>query len=174
MYYIFVHRLKSALPTIILQGTIIHEMTHFTITADTDDAAYGQADCKALAISNPGNAVNNADSHEYAAENTPVLSCGASLSKPSTVKPTTSKPSTSLPTPLKPTSNPSPVYLSAQVQLLRWQTQLTVQQLHFPPQQCQPRQSPRLEQLPLAMLRPKAVSHKICAAVWLAIVVAVG
>lgn len=101
-------RLKSALPTIIFQGTIIHEMTHFTITADTDDNAYGQTDCKALAISNSAKAVNNADSHEYAAENTPVLSCIASSPKPSTVKPTTSKPSTSLPTSLKPTSNPSP------------------------------------------------------------------
>ena len=32
---------------------------------------YGQAGAKSLAISNPANAVDNADSHEYFAENTP-------------------------------------------------------------------------------------------------------
>lgn len=57
-------------------GTLIHEMSHFTVTADTDDHAYGQSACRTLADNNPGQAVNNADNHEYFAENTPNLSCG--------------------------------------------------------------------------------------------------
>lgn len=54
-------------------GTLVHEMSHFTVVADTDDWAYGHSACKSLATSNPTNAVDNADSHEYFAENTPVL-----------------------------------------------------------------------------------------------------
>lgn len=52
-------------------GTLIHEMSHFTVVAGTDDWAYGQTAAKNLAISNPTNAVDNADNHEYFAENTP-------------------------------------------------------------------------------------------------------
>lgn len=52
-------------------GTLIHEMSHFTVVAGTDDHAYGQTNAKNLAISNPDLALNNADSHEYFAENTP-------------------------------------------------------------------------------------------------------
>lgn len=52
-------------------GTLIHEMSHFTIVADTDDHAYGHAAAKNLANTNPTNAVDNADNHEYFAENTP-------------------------------------------------------------------------------------------------------
>jgi peptidyl-Lys metalloendopeptidase len=54
-------------------GTLIHEMSHFTVVAATDDHVYGQSGCKSLAISSPTNALNNADSHEYFAENTPFL-----------------------------------------------------------------------------------------------------
>ncbi|KAF7307716.1 Peptidyl-Lys metalloendopeptidase [Mycena kentingensis (nom. inval.)] len=54
-------------------GTLIHESTHFTRLAGTDDYAYGQSAAKSLAISNPSNAIFNADSHEYFAENNPVL-----------------------------------------------------------------------------------------------------
>lgn len=53
-------------------GTIIHEMSHFNVVAGTDDIAYGQSAAKSLAISNPANAIQNADSHEYFAENTPA------------------------------------------------------------------------------------------------------
>jgi len=53
-------------------GTLIHEMSHFTVVAGTDDWAYGQTAAKNLAISNPSQAVDNADSHEYFAENTPA------------------------------------------------------------------------------------------------------
>jgi peptidyl-Lys metalloendopeptidase len=52
-------------------GTLIHEMSHFTVVAGTDDYAYGQTAARALAISNPAQAIANADSHEYFAENTP-------------------------------------------------------------------------------------------------------
>jgi len=52
-------------------GTLIHEMSHFNVVAGTDDNVYGQAGAKSLAISDPAAAVDNADSHEYFAENTP-------------------------------------------------------------------------------------------------------
>ena len=52
-------------------GTIIHEVSHFTIVAGTNDNAYGQTAAKSLARSNPTKALNNADSHEYFSENTP-------------------------------------------------------------------------------------------------------
>ena len=54
-------------------GTLVHEMSHFNVVAGTDDHAYGQSAAAALAISNPNQAVDNADSHEYFAENTPAL-----------------------------------------------------------------------------------------------------
>lgn len=53
-------------------GTLVHEMSHFTIVADTDDWAYGQSAAKSLAKSNTTKAVDNADSHEYFSENTPA------------------------------------------------------------------------------------------------------
>ncbi|MFB1483710.1 M35 family metallo-endopeptidase [Corallococcus sp. RDP092CA] len=54
-------------------GTLIHEMSHFTVVAGTDDWAYGQSAAKSLAKSNPTRARDNADSHEYFAENNPSL-----------------------------------------------------------------------------------------------------
>ncbi len=53
-------------------GTLIHEMSHFNVVAGTDDHVYTQSGAKNLAITNPGLAVDNADSHEYFAENTPA------------------------------------------------------------------------------------------------------
>lgn len=52
-------------------GTLIHEMSHFDIVANTDDVVYGQTGAKNLAISNPTDALRNADNHEYFGENTP-------------------------------------------------------------------------------------------------------
>jgi peptidyl-Lys metalloendopeptidase len=52
-------------------GTIIHEISHFTAVAGTDDIVYGQSGAQSLAISNPNDAIINADSHEYFGENTP-------------------------------------------------------------------------------------------------------
>ncbi|UTY59420.1 M35 family metallo-endopeptidase [Massilia sp. erpn] len=54
-------------------GTLVHEMSHFTVVAGTDDWAYGQSAAASLAISNPTQAIDNADSHEYFGENTPSL-----------------------------------------------------------------------------------------------------
>jgi peptidyl-Lys metalloendopeptidase len=53
-------------------GTLVHEMSHFNVVAGTDDWAYGQSACRSLANSNAKRAVDNADSHEYFAENTPA------------------------------------------------------------------------------------------------------
>lgn len=54
-------------------GTIIHEISHFNVVAATDDIEYGQSAARSLARTRPGDAVRNADSHEYFAENTPSL-----------------------------------------------------------------------------------------------------
>jgi peptidyl-Lys metalloendopeptidase len=52
---------------------MIHEMSHFNVVAGTEDHAYGQTAAAQLAVSSPSKAVDNADSHEYFAENTPSL-----------------------------------------------------------------------------------------------------
>lgn len=54
-------------------GTIIHEVSHFDVVAQTDDHVYGQSGAMDLADSSPNLAIENADSHEYFAENTPYL-----------------------------------------------------------------------------------------------------
>jgi peptidyl-Lys metalloendopeptidase len=53
-------------------GTLVHETSHFDVVAGTNDWVYGQAGCKNLALTNPTNALDNADSHEYFAENNPA------------------------------------------------------------------------------------------------------
>lgn len=52
-------------------GTLVHETSHFTVVAGTNDYAYGQTACKSLATKSPTKAIKNADSHEYFAENSP-------------------------------------------------------------------------------------------------------
>ena len=52
-------------------GTLIHEMSHFNVTAGTDDHVYGQTAAKNLAATDPTSALDNADNHEYFAENNP-------------------------------------------------------------------------------------------------------
>lgn len=49
-------------------GTLVHEVSHFTVVAGTRDYAYGQSACKTLAQDNPGQAIANADSYEYFGE----------------------------------------------------------------------------------------------------------
>lgn len=58
-------------------GTLVHETTHFNAVAATDDHVYGQPGCRNLAKSNTTNAIDNADSHEYFAENNPALTMDA-------------------------------------------------------------------------------------------------
>jgi peptidyl-Lys metalloendopeptidase len=55
-------------------GTLVHEMSHFTVVAGIDDWVYGQAAAGALAGSDPDRAIDNADSHEYFSENNPYRS----------------------------------------------------------------------------------------------------
>lgn len=54
-------------------GSIIHEMSHFTKVAGTDDHIYGQTGAFELAQTNPANALDNADNLEYFAENSPSI-----------------------------------------------------------------------------------------------------
>ena len=54
-------------------GTLIHEIAHFTVVADTYDHAYGQVAAANLATTNPQFAVANSDNYEYFAENTPAI-----------------------------------------------------------------------------------------------------
>lgn len=53
-------------------GTLLHELSHFDVVAGTDDHVYGQQGAAEMARTNPERAINNADSHEYFGENTPV------------------------------------------------------------------------------------------------------
>lgn len=55
---------------LIQAGIIVHETSHFFGTVDH---AYGQAACRALAISDSEEAGSNADSYEYFSENNPAL-----------------------------------------------------------------------------------------------------
>ena len=54
-------------------GTLIHEMSHFTIIGSTQDYVYGHDDAKELASTEPIKATNNAENYEYFAENNPKL-----------------------------------------------------------------------------------------------------
>ena len=75
-YEIFVCRAFWSAPTAGTDskgGTLIHEMSHFNVVAGTDDVVYGQSGAKSLAANDPSGALNNADNHEYFAENTPAL-----------------------------------------------------------------------------------------------------
>ncbi|BDU19338.1 M35 family metallo-endopeptidase [Dyella sp. GSA-30] len=52
-------------------GTLVHELSHFTIVAGTQDHAYGQTAARQLAQNDPARAIANADNYEYFSENTP-------------------------------------------------------------------------------------------------------
>jgi peptidyl-Lys metalloendopeptidase len=52
-------------------GTLVHEMSHFYAVASTDDWVYGQSAALNLAKTNPSKAIDNADNHEYFAEEQP-------------------------------------------------------------------------------------------------------
>jgi peptidyl-Lys metalloendopeptidase len=54
-------------------GTIVHELAHFAVVAGTGDYAYGYANARPLAQSNPAKALMNSDSLQYFAENNPRL-----------------------------------------------------------------------------------------------------
>ena len=52
-------------------GTLIHEMSHFNVVAGTDDYVYGATGAHSLALTDPVKAIDNADNHEYFAEDQP-------------------------------------------------------------------------------------------------------
>jgi len=54
-------------------GTIVHELSHFTVVGRTDDHAYGTSAATSLALTDPDRATDNADNFEYFAENTPFV-----------------------------------------------------------------------------------------------------
>jgi len=56
-----------------MSGTIVHEVSHFNVVANTDDFASNQAGIRALANSQPQNAIRAANAYEYFAENSPFL-----------------------------------------------------------------------------------------------------
>jgi peptidyl-Lys metalloendopeptidase len=58
-------------------GTIVHETSHFYAVVGTNDHVYGQSGCQQLAANDPERSINNADSHEYFAENNPQRDMGA-------------------------------------------------------------------------------------------------
>lgn len=56
-------------------GTILHEMSHFAMGPATGDECYGSigvGSCLDLAITDPAEAVNNADSYQYFVEGSPI------------------------------------------------------------------------------------------------------
>ena len=73
-------------------GTIVHELSHFTVLAGTADHAYG-ASTLALASNDPDRAIDNADNHEYFAENTPALPMVGSGEAPTPEEPRDEDPS---------------------------------------------------------------------------------
>ena len=49
-------------------GTIIHEISHFTIVARTEDECYSRSECGSMAERDASRAVQNADSYQYYVE----------------------------------------------------------------------------------------------------------
>ncbi|PJI91744.1 lysine-specific metallo-endopeptidase family protein [Yoonia maricola] len=51
-----------------LEGTIIHEVSHFTTVAQTEDHCYSRVECSRMARDDTRRAINNADSYQYYTE----------------------------------------------------------------------------------------------------------
>ena len=49
-------------------GTLIHEVSHFTVIAGTEDHCYARDTCSAMARSDPADALENADNYQYFVE----------------------------------------------------------------------------------------------------------
>lgn len=89
-------------------GTLVHEMSHFIVVAGTQDYVYGQSAAMSLAMSNPAQAIANADSHEYFAESFPTNPNPTPIPTP-TFTPTPTPTFTPTPAPTtSPTLTPSP------------------------------------------------------------------
>ncbi len=59
-------------------GTLIHEMSHFTVTVGTSDHGYGEASALNIAVNNSTNALDNAENYLFFAENFPAVAMGTS------------------------------------------------------------------------------------------------
>ena len=70
-------------------GTLIHELSHFDVIGSTDDWAYGQENATALAITSAAQATDNADNHEYFAENNAALEAPSYTYRTATSNPAT-------------------------------------------------------------------------------------
>lgn len=51
-----------------MEGTIIHEMSHFDVTAGTDDLCYSRQVCQQMALNDPQSTIYNADTYQYFTE----------------------------------------------------------------------------------------------------------
>ncbi len=65
-----------------MEGTIIHEISHFDVVAGTDDVCYGRTDCQQLARHQAHNAVINADTYQYFAEDIAFATIAAARRNP--------------------------------------------------------------------------------------------
>lgn len=50
------------------EGTIVHELSHFTRVADTEDHCYSRSECSRMAQHDPRRVIENADSYQYYTE----------------------------------------------------------------------------------------------------------
>ena len=50
------------------EGTLVHEISHFTRVAGTEDHCYSRPECQRMARNNPLRAIDNADSYQYFTE----------------------------------------------------------------------------------------------------------
>jgi peptidyl-Lys metalloendopeptidase len=60
------------------EGTIIHELSHFEETANTDDLCYSRTECMEMARTDPNGALRNADSLQYYTEDVILYAAMAS------------------------------------------------------------------------------------------------
>lgn len=51
-----------------MEGTIIHEISHFEVVAGTEDHCYGRTECSELALERDYWAIRNADTYQYYTE----------------------------------------------------------------------------------------------------------
>jgi len=93
-------------------GTIVHEVSHFSIVADTDDFRPNQAGIRDLARTQPDNAARAANAYEYFAENTPFLSMPTAAGSPP------EEPVEPLPEPAPEEPDPVPAFIAAIIKLL--------------------------------------------------------
>lgn len=64
------------------EGTIVHEISHFTVVADTEDHCYSRSECQRMAQRDPRRAINNADSYQYFTEDVTYYARQPMLNKP--------------------------------------------------------------------------------------------